>query len=185
MIDRISGSVMLERTAIRDGGVLLYDAAFFSKTEADSQFAHLRTNIRWGQEVGRGRPFPRLTAFVADVGFDYRYSGVIHRGEGWPTELQAVRRRIEVASGAEFNSLLLNLYRDGRDSIGFHADDEPELGKNPVVASISLGAIRRFVMKHTRTREARSFQLAHGSLLVMAGTCQHHWLHSVPKTVEI
>lgn len=175
---------MLERSAIRDGGVLLYAAAFFPPSEADSLFAHLRTNIRWGQEVGRGRPFPRLTAFVADAGLEYRYSGVVHRGEGWPAELLAVRERIESASGAEFNSLLLNLYRDGRDSIGFHADDEPELGKNPVVASVSLGAVRKFVMKHVATRESLSFQLAHGSLLVMAGTCQHHWRHGVPKTAE-
>jgi alkylated DNA repair dioxygenase AlkB len=176
---------MLERTSIRDGGVLLYDAAFFPKAEADSLFAHLRTNIRWGQEIGRGRPFPRLTAFVADAGLEYRYSGVVHRGDGWPTELLAVKQRIETASGADFNSLLLNLYRDGRDSIGFHADDEPELGTNPVVASISLGAVRKFVMKHVKMRETRSLQLVHGSLLVMAGTCQHHWLHGVPKTAEV
>jgi alkylated DNA repair dioxygenase AlkB len=175
---------MFERSAIRDGGVLLHDAAFFAPAEADSLFAYLRADIRWGQEIGRGRPFPRLTSFVADTGFEYRYSGVVHRGEGWPVKLAEVKQRIEAASRAEFNSLLLNLYRDGRDSIGFHADDEPELGKNPVVASVSLGAIRKFVLRHVKTRETLSFQLAHGSLLVMAGTCQHHWLHGVPKTAE-
>ena len=80
-----------------------------------------------------------------------------------------------------FNSLLLNLYRDGRDSIGFHADDEKELGRNPVVASVSLGAIRRFVLKHVETKETLTFRLAHGGLLVMAGACQHHWHHGVPN----
>ena len=115
---------------------------------------------------------------------EYRYSGVTHRGDGWPDELLAVRQKVEHAAGAEFNSLLLNFYRDGRDSIGFHADDEKELGKNPVVASISLGAVRKFVLKHVRSKETLTFHLAHGSLLVMAGTCQHHWHHGVPKTTQ-
>jgi alkylated DNA repair dioxygenase AlkB len=109
---------------------------------------------------------------------------VTHHGSGWTPELEAVKRRVEEAAGAEFNSLLLNLYRDGRDSIGFHADAEPELGTNPVVGSISLGAVREFVMRHKATREKRSLRLAHGSLLVMGGTCQHHWLHGVPKTED-
>jgi alkylated DNA repair dioxygenase AlkB len=175
---------MLERTEIRDGGILLYDAEFFAADEADELFDWLRSNIAWGQEIGRGRPFPRLTAFVADSGLEYRYSGVTHRGNGWPPQLAKIKQRIEDAAEAEFNSLLLNLYRDGRDSIGFHADDEPELGKNPVVASVSLGAVRKFLLKHVETIETLSFQLAHGSLLVMAGACQHHWRHSVPKTTE-
>lgn len=175
---------MLERTEIRDGGILLYDSAFYSRTEADALFGWLRSHVAWRQEKSRGRPFPRLTAFVADAGMEYRYSGVTHRGEGWPRELLAVKLRVEQAAAAEFNSLLLNLYRDGRDSIGFHADDEKELGRNPVVASLSLGAVRKFVLKHVQSKETLALQLAHGSLLVMAGTCQHHWHHGVPKTTE-
>lgn len=175
---------MLERTEIHDGGILLYDPAFYPRPEADMLFASLRSHIDWRQEKSRGRLFPRLTAFVADEGMEYRYSGVTHRGDGWPNELLAVKQRIELATGAEFNSLLLNLYRDGRDSIGVHADDEKELGRNPVVASVSLGAVRKFVLKHIQSNETLSFRLAHGSLLVMAGTCQHHWHHGVPKTTE-
>jgi alkylated DNA repair dioxygenase AlkB len=175
---------MAQRQPIRDGGTLYYDEAFFAKPEADALFQTLRSATPWKQEVGRGRPFPRLTAWYADPGLVYRYSGVTHHGTGWTPELLEVKRRIEEVSGARFNSLLLNRYRDGKDSIGFHADDEPELGVNPVVASVSLGGVREFVLRHKETREKLVFPLSHGSLLVMGGTCQHHWLHGVPKTEE-
>src|SRR5262249_50206572 len=111
-------------------------------------------------------------------------SGVTHHAVEWTPTLSAIRRRVEEASGAAFNSLLLNLYRDGRDSIGFHTDAEPELGPNPVVASVSFGAVRHFILRHKTSREKLTFPLAHGSLLVMGGTCQHFWLHGVPKTEQ-
>jgi alkylated DNA repair dioxygenase AlkB len=170
--------------SLRNGGSLLYDAAFYNTNEADALFRNLREGMTWKQEVGRGRPFPRLTAWAADPGLVYRYSGVEHVGEGWPPTLLDIKRRVEEVSGAKFNSLLLNLYRDGRDSIGFHTDAEPELGTNPVVASLSFGAVREFVLKHIETKEKKTYHLAHGSLLVMGGTCQHHWMHGVPKTEE-
>jgi alkylated DNA repair dioxygenase AlkB len=170
--------------SIRDGGTVLYDETFFDREQADEAFDRLRQNVSWGQEVGRGRPFPRLTAWYADAGLVYSYSGVTHRGAGWSAEVRQIKDRVQAESGAEFNSLLLNLYRGGRDSIGFHSDAEPELGTNPVVASVSLGAERRFILKHKQTGEKLKFQLGHGSLLVMGGTCQHHWLHGVPKTDE-
>jgi alkylated DNA repair dioxygenase AlkB len=173
---------MPETTALCDGGMLLYNPAFFGPTEADALFTVLCRETAWKQEVGRGRPFPRLTAWYADNGLVYRYSGVAHTGTGWTQALLDVRRRIEAASGAAFNSVLLNRYRSGQDSIGMHADDEPELGVNPVVASVSLGAVRTFVLKHRKSGEKLALPLAHGSLLVMGGTCQHHWLHGVPKT---
>ncbi len=173
---------MAESIPLRDGGTLYYDETFFPRAEADALFERLRRDVPWRQEAGRGRPFPRLTAWFADPGLSYSYSGVTHHAQPWTPDLADVRRRVEAASGAAFNSLLLNLYRGGRDSIGFHADDEPELGPNPVVASVSLGAVRRFVLKHRRTRETIELPLAPGSLLVMGGTCQHHWLHGVPKT---
>jgi alkylated DNA repair dioxygenase AlkB len=173
-----------ESTALRDGGTLFYAAAFFPRDEADALFALLCRETAWKQEVGRGRPFPRLTAWYADDGLIYRYSGVTHVGGGWTPTLSEIKRRIEQASAAEFNSVLLNRYRSGQDSIGMHADDEPELGVNPVVASVSLGSVRTFVLKHRASGEKRSMPLAHGSLLVMGGTCQHHWLHGIPKTVQ-
>jgi alkylated DNA repair dioxygenase AlkB len=175
---------MADQRNIRDGGTLYYDDAFLNAAEADALFEALRSTTDWKQEVGRGRPFPRLTAWFADPGLVYRYSGVTHHGSGWTPTLLGVKERVEAASGAHFNSLLLNLYRDGRDSIGFHSEDEPELGINPVVASVSLGSIRQFVLKHKETREKLVFRLGHGSLLVMGGTCQQHWIHGVPKTDE-
>jgi alkylated DNA repair dioxygenase AlkB len=175
---------MIDHITLRDGGSLFYDPTFFAPQAADALFATLRRDVPWGREVGRGRPFPRLTAFYGDDGLLYRYSGVTHRGTGWTPELVEIKMQVEEAAGADFNSLLLNLYRDGRDSIGFHADAEPELGVNPIVASISLGEVRTFVLKHKAAKEKRSFRLAHGSLLVMGGTCQHFWLHGVPKTEE-
>jgi alkylated DNA repair dioxygenase AlkB len=168
-------------TELHDGGLLRYEEGFFDRHEADRLFETLRLTVSWRQEVSRGKPFPRLTAWYADPGFTYSYSGVTHQPEPWTPELQEIRRRVEAASGADFNSLLLNYYRTGQDSIGFHADDEPELGRNPVIASVSFGAVRDFILKHKKTRQKLTLPLAHGSLLIMAGTCQHFWIHSLPK----
>ena len=173
---------MAETIRLRDGGTLYYDPTFYAPGEADALFDELRRTVVWEQQVSRGRPFPRLTAWCADVGVDYRYSGVVHAGAGWAPALLDVRRRVEAASGAAFNSVLLNRYRDGRDSIGMHSDDEPELGGDPVVASVSLGGVRTFVLRHKESRERLALELGHGGLLVMGGTCQRHWLHGVPKT---
>jgi alkylated DNA repair dioxygenase AlkB len=168
---------------IEDGGVLIYYPHFFPAAEADALFASLRGNITWKQERGRfNRLFPRLTALYADEGVAYTYSGVTYLSLVWTPELNAVRHRVVKAAGAPFNSVLLNRYRDGSDSIGFHADDEPELGVNPIVPSVSLGSERRFLLRHKKSGARIEYQLTHGSLLIMAGTTQHHWHHAVPKT---
>jgi hypothetical protein len=170
---------------VEDGGVLTYFPDFYPREEVDSLFASLMSTIAWKQEHGRfNRPFPRLTALYADAGLVYTYSGVTYPALPWTPELQAIRRRVEAAAGAPLNSVLLNRYRDGADSIGFHADDEPELGTNPVVPSISLGAERRFVLRHRRSKRRIEIDLKHGSLLVMAGTLQHFWDHALPKTAK-
>jgi alkylated DNA repair dioxygenase AlkB len=170
------------QTDIADGGWLLYDQALCTGEEADTLFRSLRDQVPWRQESIRGRPVPRLNAWFADPGLTYAYSGLLHRGTGWAEWLAPIKHRVEAASGAPFNSLLLNLYRDGRDSIGFHTDAEPELGPNPVVATLSLGSEREFVLKHRGAKESLRYRLGHGSLLVMGGTSQHHWLHGVPRT---
>src|SRR5881227_2765080 len=95
--------LMTEQRDLSDGGTLVYDATFFPQAEADQLFALLRQQVLWQQEVGRGRPFPRLTAWYADAGVDYRYSGVTHRGQGWLPELLTVKQRVESAAGAPFN----------------------------------------------------------------------------------
>jgi alkylated DNA repair dioxygenase AlkB len=173
----------VERHDIADGGVLLYHAHFLTGDQADALFAVLKLETPWKQEIASfGRPFPRLTAYHADPGVSYRYSGVEHQASPWPDYLVPIRRQVEEAAAASFNSLLLNFYRDGNDSIGYHSDAEPELGPNPIVPSLSLGATRRFVLRHVRTKERLTFDLGHGSLLIMAGTTQHHWRHALPKT---
>jgi alkylated DNA repair dioxygenase AlkB len=168
---------------VEDGGLLRYWPAFYAPAEADALFASLREHVAWKQERGRfGRPFPRLTALYGDPGLTYTYSGVSYPALPWSAELEAVRRRVEAAAQAPLNSVLLNRYRGGDDSMGFHADDEPELGRNPVVPSLSLGAPRCFVLRHNATRRRLEYVLGHGSLLVMAGTLQHFWQHALPRT---
>jgi alkylated DNA repair dioxygenase AlkB len=173
----------IQRQEIADGGVLIYHADFLSRQQADDLFAELKALTPWKQEMGSfGRPFPRLTAYHADAGVCYTYSGVTHPASAWPEYLIDLRRRIEEAAEAPFNSLLLNYYRDGNDSIGYHTDAEPELGVNPIVPSVSLGATRQFHLQHMKTKNRLAFDLLHGSLLIMAGATQHHWKHSVPKS---
>jgi alkylated DNA repair dioxygenase AlkB len=172
-----------DRTAeLADGGTVRSDPHFLAPAEADELLDLLLRTVPWAQEkTAWGRPLPRLTAWYADPGLTYRYSGVVHQPLPWTDPLLAVRRRVEAAAGGPFNSLLLNFYRDGRDSVGYHADDEPELGADPVVPSVSLGATRRFVLRHNHTGERVTYELTHGSLLLMGGTLQHHWKHAVPK----
>jgi alkylated DNA repair dioxygenase AlkB len=138
----------------------------------------------WRQEIatvmGRRVPIPRLTAWHGAAG--YVYSGIEMTPTPWNPPLLEIKAVAEACAGQAFNSVLLNLYRDGRDSVSWHADNEPGLGRNPVIASVSLGATRRFQMKH-RGRDARvALDLPSASCLVMAGATQHHWLHQVPKT---
>jgi alkylated DNA repair dioxygenase AlkB len=173
---------MSERIDILDGGTIIYYETFYAMEKADALFVRIRADTPWTQERSRLGPFPRLTAWYADAGLTYRYSGVTHQAVEWTPTLMEIRREVEAAADAPFNSVLLNYYRDGQDSIGYHADAEPELGTNPVIASISLGAVRQFVLKHPRTGTKLKYDLAPGSLIVMGGACQHHWVHGVPKT---
>ena len=173
---------MLITYSIRDGGKLLFAESYLPTNEADALHATLLEATPWKREGSPSREFPRLTAWYADPGLTYAYSGVVHRAIPWTPTLLAIKERAESSAETSWNSLLLNLYRDGSDSIGFHADNEPELGEDPIVGSVSFGATRRFILKHSATGEKLEFALGHGSLLVMAGTCQHFWKHSVPKT---
>ena len=171
---------------LHEGEARCWPAAF-DPDEASRLFDALRAGIHWFQEeiliFGQRRRVPRLVAWHGDPGASYVYSGTDHHPEPWTPELEYIRSRVRELSGAEFNAVLLNLYRDGRDGMGWHADDEPELGRNPVIASVSLGATRRFCLRHRRRRDLRlDLPLPHGSLLVMGGTTQHHWVHALPKT---
>lgn len=154
---------------------------------AEAVMRHLIEEVPWrAQEIvvfGQKIMQPRLTAWYGDPGCAYAYSGIRLEPMPWSAMLREVKARIEVVAGENFNSVLLNYYRDAQDSIGFHSDDEPELGPRPVIASLSLGAERVFVMKHKteRKRPPVRLTLASGSLLLMKGETQRHWRHGVPK----
>lgn len=154
--------------------------------EADSSFQRLMEEIEWREETismfGKTMLQPRLLAWYGDSNATYRYSGIDHNPLPWTSTLTSIKARVEEVAGHAFNSVLLNLYRDGNDSMGYHSDDEPELGNQPVIASLSLGAERKFNMKYKTTQELLSIPLEHNSLLIMKGDFQKEWKHSVPKT---
>ncbi|CAL1239810.1 alpha-ketoglutarate-dependent dioxygenase AlkB family protein [Candidatus Methylocalor cossyra] len=168
----------------RDGEVYLF-ADFIRPAEADRLFEQLREELAWRQEslviAGRRVAVPRLVCWYGDPGMGYRYSGVDHEPQPWTTTLRTLKGRVEAQCGRRFNGVLGNFYRDGQDSMGWHADREPELGPAPFIASLSFGAARRFELRHNRSHEILSLPLSHGSLLVMGGPLQHHWRHRVPK----
>jgi alkylated DNA repair dioxygenase AlkB len=161
---------------------------FFSKAESDSYFKRLMEEVSWQQEsikmFGKQLPMPRLTAWYGDKG--YTYSGLHNKPQPWLPVLLELKEKVEQASSQKYNSVLLNLYRTGQDSMGWHSDNEPELGQEPSIASLSFGGERKFSFKH-RTRKdlkPQSISLAHGSLLLMQGPTQHYWLHQVSKTTR-
>jgi alkylated DNA repair dioxygenase AlkB len=155
-------------------------------TQAAQLFAVLRDAIEWEQHVltlyGRTMPTPRLTAWMGDGA--YRYSGIVNEPVTWPPQVLELRDRLRHELDVDFNSCLANLYRDGSDSMGYHSDDEPELGPRPTIASVSLGGRRRFVLRHRMTGERWSWDLGHGDLLVMRDESQSDYGHAVPKTAR-
>ncbi len=134
---------------------------------------------------GRRIAIPRLTAWHGDPGAVYTYSGLRNEPRPWTPALAELRARLADRLGVRFTSVLLNWYRSGADGMSWHADDEPELGSEPTIASLSLGATRRFELKHRADGERIAVPLDHGSLLVMTGETQHCWLHRVPKQPRI
>jgi alkylated DNA repair dioxygenase AlkB len=169
---------------------LQYDAAFLPVTEADALLAQLTAEVAWEQRAirifGQQIPQPRLTAWYGDLEARYAYSGLQWEPRPWSPTLAALRRRLEAATGAHFNSVLLNLYRTGQDNMGWHADDEPELGATPAIASLSLGATRRFRLRPRSglAHPPLSLDMPNGSLLLMRGVTQQHWQHALPKTAR-
>lgn len=151
--------------------------------EPDPLLSRLRQELVWEQHdvtlFGRTVPTPRLTAWLGDDA--YAYSGVVNQPQPWPPLLADLRERLAEEVGATFNSCLANLYRDGSDLMGWHRDDEPELGPHPVIASVSLGERRTFVLRHRTTRQTWRWPLGHGDLLVMRAESQADYEHAVPK----
>lgn len=166
-----------------------YKPYFFSRAECNALIPSLKTKIRWNQETiqmyGKLLNTPRLTAWYGDNCKTYAFSGKKYDPYPWTDELLFIKNRVDAAAGITFNSVLLNLYRNGNDSVAWHADDEPELGINPFIASVSFGQIRRFDVRHkTDKKQKYSVELENGSLLIMKGDLQHHWEHQVAKSTK-
>lgn len=170
------------------GGELWYQHDWLPRAEADALFASLRADVKWKRQkiklFGKEHVQPRLLAWYGDPDARYRYSGVQYDPLPWSPSLIRLRERLQESLGYAFNSALANLYRDGRDSMGWHSDNEKELGAEPVIASVSLGAVRKFRLKERKKVGPRKITLepAPGSLLVMMGTTQALWRHAVPRT---
>ena len=162
---------------------------WLERERADRLFDELRDTLPWSvhrlRMFGRTVDSPRLSAWIGDPAATYRYSGTDFAPHPWTEALSALRERLERELEVPFNSVLANLYRTGRDAMGWHSDDEPELGPQPAIASVSLGGERRFALKHRQDATLhRTFELPHGSLLVMAGDTQHLYRHALPRTAR-
>jgi len=166
-----------------------YLGRVFSPGESDALFDDLLTTSPWEcDEVilfGQKRILSRKVAWMGNAGFTYSYSGTSKTASPWTAPLMSIRERVEQLSGQSFNSCLLNLYHHGSEGMGWHSDDEKTLGRNPVIASVSFGAERPFRFKHRISKEVIPLILENGSLLVMKGETQHHWLHALPKTTKV
>lgn len=176
------------KTQLKDGWIELFPN-FLNDVESEVLFNYLLKNTPWEQGNIRlfGKPFktPRLEAFYAEDGLHYSYSGQKLKSHPFTNELKLLKSQVEIATNHHFNSVLINLYRDGSDSNGWHADNEKELGNKPLIASLSLGTTRRFDLRHNNTKEKIELPLNSGSLLIMGGQLQHHWKHQIAKSKKI
>lgn len=167
---------------------LRFDPHWLDGQAAHSLYEDLRATLAWSRHAvrlfGRELPAPRLSCWIGDPGASYRYSGIVREPHPWPDVLRPIRARLCDELGVDFDSVLANLYRDGADSMGWHADDEPGLGVEPVIASLSLGAARVFRLRHRQGDSRHAIELTHGSLLVMAGPTQACYQHAMPKTAR-
>jgi alkylated DNA repair dioxygenase AlkB len=166
-----------------------YYPNFFDLDKSRMLFEKLLSEIPWQQDdikvFGKLHPQPRLTALFGNEGKPYSYSNIIMQPHPWNPLLMFIKNEIEEVSTENFTTVLLNLYRNGKDSNGWHADNEKELGRNPVIASVSFGAERSFLLQHNTIADAKlKIALGNGSLLLMKGETQHFWKHQIPKTAK-
>ena len=168
---------------------IIYYPKFYDKPTADLMYTELVKDILWQQDeirvFGKIHPQPRLTALYGNEGKSYSYSNIKMQPHPWNLLLQKIKSEVEKVAETHFSTVLLNYYRDGKDSNGWHADNEKELGLNPIIASVSFGAERVFQLKHNSDiGQKQNIVLQHGSLLLMKGTTQHFWKHQIPKTAK-
>ena len=170
---------------------LHYRPQFFPKPTADRLLQELMEKIEWTQNkirfYGKESLVPRLEAWYGDHGKSYAYSGIQMNPKPWTKELVEIKEAIEKEASVPFNSVLINYYRDGKDRVAWHSDDEKELGQNPIIGSVSLGAERKFKLRHKKYKGnglKTEIMLQHGSFLLMKGPTQHHWMHEIPRTAK-
>ena len=172
-----------------DDACLDFQVDFYSQAEGLNLYQYLLNHIDWQQETihvyGKSHLTPRLSCWMGDKNTVYSYSHTVMQPVAWNKQVLRIKQKIEKTTNESFNSVLINYYRDGKDSNGWHSDDEPELGTNPVIASLSLGASRDFHLRHKSNKQlTHKMSLTNGSLLVMSGTTQQYWQHHIPKRAK-
>jgi alkylated DNA repair dioxygenase AlkB len=174
---------------INKDGIALYYGCILNEQSLSTIYNELLNNIAWQQDqivmFGKAITTKRKVAFYADNHIDYTYSSVKKKGLSWTPELLKIKELIESHTGAKYNACLLNLYHSGEEGMGWHSDDEKEIEVNSSIASLSIGAERKFAFKHKATKETLSVMLEDGSLLEMKGSIQQNWWHSLPKTKKV
>jgi alkylated DNA repair dioxygenase AlkB len=182
-------STKTKKFDLPDADVTLFEG-FFSKQESDRLYKDLTEKILWQQDqirfYGQMIDLPRLTAWYGENNKPYTYSGIPMNPHPWTEDLLFIKNRIEKEAGVTFTSVLLNLYRKGKDSVNWHSDDEKELGQNPVIGSVSFGETRPFQLRHLTRKDLEKVDipLTTGSFLLMKGATQHFWEHQIPKTTR-
>ena len=170
-------------------GLVVYYPDFLNESESKEVFDVFMQELEWNRErllmYGKEILMKRKVALYGDKGLLYTYSGDSKQSLQWHPLLSEIRNHLKTKTNQEFNICLANLYHDGSEGMGWHADDEPELGPNPTVASVSLGASRDFQIRHNKTGETINISLEPGSLLIMSGPFQHNWKHQIPKRARV
>ena len=170
-------------------GEALYWKSVFSSTLSNNCYTNLMNEINWKHDeltmFGRHIVTKRMVAWYGDQALAYKYSNKTKIAMLWTPELSLIKEKVELISGHTYNSCLLNLYHNGEEGMGWHSDNEKQLKENGAIASVSFGAPRKFTMKHKATNEKISLELDSGSLLLMRGSIQKHWLHSLPLSKKI
>ena len=178
-----------KRNLLPGDGIVNYFGVLFDSNQAAGILNNLMEKIQWRPDelfmFGRKIITKRKVAWYGDRPYEYTYSKSLKTALPWNKELLLIKNRVEEACGERFNTCLLNLYHNGSEGMGWHSDDEKELKPNGAIASLSLGASRKFVFKHKASREKVELQLEPGSLLLMQGSVQTHWLHSLPVSKKI
>jgi alkylated DNA repair dioxygenase AlkB len=184
--NRLSYVVLAEDIKLED---IVHHQRWLKAESAEALYQQSCSGLPWQQHTikmfGKACLEPRLSLWIGDANTAYRYSGEWRKPMAWPSFLIPLKLAVQQKSGHQFNSVLLNYYRDGRDYMGWHSDNEKQLGKHPVIASLSLGHARRFLFRNKSKDQQHEYLLEHGDLLVMNGLCQDQWQHSLPKALRV